>query len=147
LIEAKSSKEATRPEKKEITKPSVGYTIPMRATIKDILRALKILSDKGGRTRFRDISRMFGSKRTHKDILSASLGAGSVFGLIEEHKGKAPYILSKFGTEFLTKPEKQKKAMLLPKFLGFKGYKNVLVQMKNEPGNTLRARFMKSNII
>ena len=124
-------------EIKKGKKPSVKFTIPIRASMEDITRALGILADKGGETRFKDISGMFGPKRSNKVLLSAALGATVAFGLTESNKGKAPYVVSSFGKKFLTVSEEQKRVMLLPKFLGFEGYRNILVQMKNRAEKTL----------
>lgn len=124
--------------KKEAKKPSVKFPMPSKASMEDIMRALGILADKGGEARFKDMSGMFGPKTSHNVLLSNSLGAGVAFGLIKPHKGKAPYILSSFGKKFLTVPEEQSKAMLLPKFLGLKGYKDILVQIKNHPDKSLK---------
>jgi hypothetical protein len=134
----KTQKGNATTEKPE-TKPLTEFSIPMRASIEDIMRSLKILSDKGDNVRFRDISGMFGPKKSDRNLLSNSLSAGDAFDLIKPHRGKARYVLSQFGTEFLSVPEEQeRKAMLLPKFLRFKGYRNILVQMKNSPDKSLK---------
>jgi len=133
-----SGKQIEETSTKKEPKISLGFSIPMRASIEDIIRALGILADKGGKARFKDISGMFGPKNSQRNLLSNSLNAGDAFSLIASHRGKAPYILSSFGTEFLTAPEERRKAMLLPKFLGFKGYRDILVQMKNKPDKSLK---------
>jgi len=138
MNESESKKQMKETTKKKETQASLKFSIPMRASIEDIIRALGILADKGGKARFKDISGMFGPKNSQKTLLSNSLNAGDAFGLIEPHRGKAPYILSSFGTEFLTASEERRKAMLLPKFLEFKGYRDILVQMKNKPDKSLK---------
>ena len=137
-MEKPEQQEKAETSEREAEKPSAEYTIPRKVSIEDILRALKILSDKAGKARFKDISGMFGPKKSQSKTLSYSLNAADTFGLIAPHRGKAPYVLSKLGTRFLTAPDKQKKTMLLPMFLEFEGYKNVLVQMKNTPDKTLK---------
>jgi len=138
MNESESVKQTKEETKKNETQTSLKFSIPMRASIEDIIRALGILADKGGKARFKDISGMFGQKSSQKNLLSNSLNAGDAFGLIEPHRGKAPYVLSSFGTEFLTASEERRKAMLLPKFLEFKGYRDILVQMKNKPDKILK---------
>lgn len=138
MEKTESRKETETSKKMENKRLPAKYSIPMKASIENILRALKILSDKGGKTRFKDISGMFGPKKWHNTLLSYSLRAGEAFGLIAPHSGRAQYVLSEFGTKFLTAPDEQKKTMLLPKFLGFEGYRNILVQIKNSPDKTLK---------
>ena len=125
-------------ETKETKETLVRFTIPLRVSAEDIIRALGVLADKGGEVRFHEISQMFGPKKSHRDILSGSLGAAVAFDLIKPHSGKAPYILSSFGKRFLTATEEQRKSMLLRKFLKFEGYKDVLVQMKNKSDKQLK---------
>jgi hypothetical protein len=124
-------------ETSKTVKLSEEFTIPLSALMEHIIRALGVLADKGGKARFKDISGMFGAKRSNKALLSASLSGAVAFGLTEPHKGKAPYVISPFGKKFLTVSEEQKRMMMLPKFLGFEGYRNILVQMKNKADKTL----------
>jgi len=139
MKELKLQKETNKTsETKETKKTLVEVSMPLRASTDDIIRALGVLADKGGEARFKDISQMFGPKKSHRDLLSASLGAATAFGLTKPHKGRAPHIFSTFGKKFLTATEAQRKSMLLPKFLEFEGYRDVLVQMKNKPDKLLK---------
>lgn len=138
MKQPKSQKEGETLKTEETKKPSEKISIPIFATAEDIVRALGILADKGGNARFKEMAGMFGPKKSDNNLLSSSLNAGAAFELIKPHRGRAPYIISSFGTKFLTATEEQKKMMLLPKFLGFRRYRNILVQMKNEPNNSLK---------
>jgi len=125
-------------EKPKLEKPSITVSVPMRATIEDILRAVRIVMDKGGNVRYSQISAMFGSTKSDRKLLGRALSAASAFGLFEPHKGKAPYVLSNDGARLLTISEEQQKSMLLSKFLGFAGYKDILIAMRNNEKKSLK---------
>jgi len=133
--ESRSGKEAEKTEKP----PSVKkFSIPIGPSIEDIRRAIRILSDSGGQARIGEIGTSFGTKPSDKTHLGWALNAAIAFGLIEPHKKKTPYVLSNDGKKFLGSTEAQQRAMLLPKFLGFEGYKKTLVAMKNSQDKSLK---------
>jgi hypothetical protein len=135
-----TSKSSPEKKAKETQKSSSAkkFSIPMGASIEDIRRAIRILSDSGGQARINDIGTSFGTKSSDRTMLGWALNAAVAFGLIESHKRRAPYVLSNDGKKFLSSTEDQQKAMLLPKFLGFEGYREILVGMKNSPDKALK---------
>jgi hypothetical protein len=128
----------------KIEKPLVSsdVSMPMAASIKEILRAVKILSDHGGKARWGEIGSSFGTKASEKNMLNWALNAAVAFDLILPHGKGAAYVLSEDGTKFNSLQENQQKAMLLEKFLRFEGYRLILVAMKNNQEKALK----KSNI-
>jgi hypothetical protein len=135
MPEKSSGKEAEK-----ATEPisAASLSIPIAASIQDILRAIKILSDSGGQARYGDISTSFGTKPSEKNLLGWALNSGVAFGLISPHKKKMPYVLSEDGTKLLSLSEEEQKALVLPKFLGFEGYRKILVTMKNSENSQLK---------
>ena len=113
-------------------------SMPMTASIKEILRAVKILSDNGGKARWGEIASSFGTKSSEKNQLNWALNAAVAFDLILPHAKKAAYILSEDGTKFNSLQGDQQKAMLLQKFLKFEGYRTILVTMKNHQDKALK---------
>jgi len=111
--------------------PSGTMSVPMLASIEDILRASRIVMDKGGNVRFKQISTMFGKMKSEQNLLGYSLNAAVAFDILEPHRGRAPYVLSSFGGKLLTAVEDQQKKMLFPKFLKYNGYRDVLIGMRN----------------
>jgi uncharacterized protein with PIN domain len=133
------SGQPTEKNVKTEAKSSEEITLPIFASAEDILRASRIVMDKGGSVRFNEISKMFGEKASDKNLLSNSLGAATVFGILEPHKGRAPYKLSSFGKSLLTAPnEEQTKKMLLPRFLEYVGYRNILIGMRNREDRAMK---------
>lgn len=133
------SGQPTEKNVKTEAKPSGEITLPIFASAEDILRASRIVMDKGGSVRFKEISKMFGEKPSDKNLLSNSLGAAAFFGILAPHKGKAPYKLSDFGKSLLTSPsEDQTKKMLLPRFLEYAGYRNILIGMRNREDRAIK---------
>jgi hypothetical protein len=120
------------------TKSSEEITLPIFASAEDILRASRIVMDKGGSVRFNEISKMFGEKASDKNLLSNSLSAAAVFGILEPHKGRAPYRLSSFGKSLLTAPNEEQTKMLLPRFLEYAGYRNILIGMRNREDRAMK---------
>jgi hypothetical protein len=112
--------------------------LPMKASMDDMLRASRIVMDKGGTVRFKQISAMFGPKKSDQNLLGYALNAAVAFGILEPHKGKAPYILSNFGQNFLTADNEQQKKMLLPKFLAYPGYKDIFIAMRNSENKSMK---------
>jgi hypothetical protein len=125
-------------EKNASEKSSLKQSLPIGATIEDILRASKIVMDKGGSVRFGEISNMFGSKVSEQNLLGFALNGAVAFGILEAHSGRAPYVLSTFGKNFLTAQNEQQPKMLLPKFLGFPPYRDILIGMKNREEKNLK---------
>jgi hypothetical protein len=117
-------------------------SMPLNVSIKELLRAVKILSDKGGKARWSEIGSSFGTKSSEKNTLNWALNAAVAFGLILPHGKGAAYILSEDGTKFNSLQEEQQKVMLLDKFLNFEGYRAILVTMKNHQDKALK----KANI-
>jgi hypothetical protein len=119
-------------------KSSKKIRVPLSVSIEDILRASRIVMDKGGSVKFKEISTMFGQKVSDENLLGYSLGAAVAFSILNPHAGRAPYILSEFGKDFLTAKDEQQKKMLLPKFLSYDGYKDVLIAMRNSEDKSLK---------
>lgn len=113
-------------------------SIPMSASIDEIIRAIQILSDNGGKARMNTIGNSFGTNRAQKVLFSTAINAGTAFVLVEPHKGRAPYILSEHGKKFLSMNQDQQKAFLKSKFLKFEGYRTILVAMKNSAEKSLK---------
>ncbi len=132
----KSSDEEAEKAKGPIS--AANLPIPMVVSIQDILMAIKILSDSGGQARYSDISTSFGTKPSEKNLLNWALNSGVAFDLICPHKKKMPYVLSDEGKKLLSSPEKEQKALVLPKFLRFEGYRKILVTMKNSENSQLK---------
>lgn len=132
----------TEKSEKEVKteKPSASseLSMPMAASIKEILRAIKILSDNGGKARWGSIGTSFGTKSSEKNLLNWALNAAVAFDLIMPHNKGAAYILSDDGTKFTSLQEDQQKSMLLEKFLKFEGYKAILVTMKHNQDKALK---------
>jgi len=103
----------------------------MTVSIDQILRAIKILSDSGGQARMGKICTSFGTTASAKNLFSWALNSGVAFDLVQPHTGRAPYILSEEGKRFTRMTEDQQKAFLKAKFLKFKGYRIILVAIKN----------------
>jgi hypothetical protein len=116
--------------------------IPMAASIEDIRRAVKILSDNGGQARMSKIGTSFGTKPSEKNLFSWALNAAVAFGLVMPHSRNAPYVLSEDGTKFTGLNEDQQRVMMLEKFLKFEGYKTILVVMKNNNDKTLKKQII-----
>lgn len=121
---------------------SPKQSVPITATIEDILRASKIVMDKGGTVRFGEISNMFGTKKSAQNMLGLALNGAVAFGILKPHSGRAPYELSDFGRSFLTYPEDQQKKALLPKFLGFPGYKDIIIGMRNTEEKSMKKQMI-----
>ena len=114
------------------------FSIPLGASIEDIRRAVRILSDIGGQARIGEIETSFGTKSSDRTRLGWALNAAVAFGLVKPHKRRAPYVLSDNGKKFLGLTEDQQRDMLLPEFLGFEGYRKTLVAMKNSRDKSLK---------
>jgi hypothetical protein len=138
MSEKNNETEQKDQETKKKEKPSKEISIPMRATIEDMIKALGILGDKGGKARFKELVTMFGKTKSDQILLSNSLNPAVAFGLIEPHKGKSPYVISDEGKKFLSASEDERKAILFPKFLAYEGYKDVLIGMKNTADKSLK---------
>lgn len=132
----KSPEKEAKETKKLLSVQKVS--IPMGATIGNIVRAIRILSDNGGQAKISEIRTSFGTKPSEKTQLGWSLNAAVAFGLIETHKRKTPYVLSDNGKKFLSLTEDKQKEMLLPEFLGLKGYRKILVALKNAQDMSLK---------
>jgi len=132
---AETAKESMAKEEK----PSKKIRVPLLASMDDILRASRIVMDKGGSVRFGEISTMFGQEHHKQNLLGASLGAAAAFGILKPHSGRASYVLSDFGKDFLAEQEVNKqKRMLLPNFLSYEGYRDVLIRMRNSEDKSLK---------
>lgn len=130
-----SGKEAVKTQKQSLI---ANLSIPMAASIDQILRAIQILSDNGGQARMGKIGTSFGTKPSEKNLFSWALNSTVAFDLVLPHKGKAPYVLSEEGKRFTSMKEDQQKAFLLSKFLKFEGYRIILVAMKNSAEKSLK---------
>lgn len=130
--------EKSEKEVKNEKAPFAELPIPMAASIEEILRAVKILHDNGGKARWGEISTSFGTKISEKNMLNWALNAAVAFDLVLPHSRKAQYVLSEDGTKFTSLPDDQKKSMLLLKFLKFGGYRTILVSMKNTQDKSLK---------
>lgn len=139
-----TSKSSSGKKVKETEKSSSieKFSLPIVATINDIIRAIRILSDSGGQAKLTEIENSFGTKPSDKNLLGLALNAAVALGLVKPHRRRTPYVLSNDGKEFLSSKEAQRKAILLPKFLGFKGYRKILVAMKNSPNNALKKQII-----
>lgn len=115
-----------------------SLSIPMAASIDQILRAIQILSDNGGQARMSKIGTSFGTKPSDKNLFSWALNSGIAFDLVMPHRSNAPYVLSEEGKRFRSMKEEQQKAFLLSKFLKFEGYRIILVAMKNSADKSLK---------
>jgi hypothetical protein len=119
--------------------PSKKVAVPLGATIENLIKALQILGDNGGKGRFNELSPMFGDKKSDKTLFSFSLNAAVAFGLINPHKGKSPYLISDDGKRFLSsEDDEQRKAILFPKFLNYEGYRKILIGMKNAKDKSMK---------
>jgi hypothetical protein len=125
-------------EKAKESLPVTSFAIPLVASIQDILRATKVLSDSGGQARWGDIMASFGTKSSEKNILNCALNSAVAFELIQPHKKKASYVLSEDGKKLLSSQENLQKTVLMEKFLRFEGYRKILVAIKNNKDNQLK---------
>lgn len=138
MAKAKSEDEKSGVERPQ-EEPSEKIAIPLGATIENIIKALRILGDSGGKGRFNELAPMFGDKKSEKTIFSFSVNAAVAFGLINPHKGKSPYVISKDGEEFLSsEKDEQRKTILFSKFLSFEGYRKILIGMKNSKDKSMK---------
>jgi hypothetical protein len=130
-------------EKSEMEEPheelSEKIAIPLGATVENIIKALRILGDSGGKGRFNELAPMFGDKKSEKTLFSFSVNAAAAFGLINPHKGRSPYVISKDGEEFLSsEKDEQRKTILFSRFLSFEGYRKILIGMKNSKDKSMK---------
>jgi len=132
---AEKPEDESKNEKKSSTSE---LRMPTAASINEVLRAVKILHDSGGKARWSKIGTSFGTKSSEKNMLNWALNAAVAFDLVLPHNRKAPYVLSEDGTKFTSLPDDQKKSMLLGKFLKFEGYRTILVAMKNNQDKSLK---------
>ena len=135
-----TNKSSSGKEAEETEKPTLvqKFSIPLGASIEDVRRAIRILSDSGGQARMGEIGTSFGTKPSDRTQIGWALNAAVAFGLIKPHRKGTPYILSDDGKKFLGLTEDQQRAMLSPKFLGFEGYKKILVALKNSQDRSLK---------
>jgi hypothetical protein len=130
--------EKTEKEVKTEKTSTSELSMPTSVSIEQILRAVKILSDNGGKARWGKISTSFGTKVSEKNLLNWALNAAVAFDLVMPHARKAEYVLSEDGIKFTSLQEDQQKFMMLGKFLKFEGYKTILVSMKNNQDKALK---------
>jgi len=133
--EKEKNEEKKSQETKEMLK--VGG-IPSMASIDDVLKALGVLLDKGGRATISELVVPFGGKGK-KRVLSAALNASEAYNLVDPHSGRAPFALSEKGKKFLsTQEETGKKVLLFQEFVSYKHYRDILIQMKRASDNAMK---------
>ena len=142
MTEKQENTDTTEKADKSASRSVSKLSVPIAVTIEDILRASKIVMDKGAKVRFGEISNMFGTKKGDQSTLSFALNGAVAFGILKPHSGRSPYELSDFGKSFLTSQEDQQKKALLPKFLGFQGYRDIIIGMRNSADKSAKKQII-----
>jgi len=111
--------------------------VPAKITIENILKAMKVLSDKGSPCESKELEGPYGAKSsTDKELLSRSLALLARYELLTKSGRK--YSLSEPGKEFIASDEEKKKRIIAEKFAAFKYYQDIFIRMKNDPDKTLK---------
>lgn len=120
-------------QKKVLPKPGRKEGgIPAKVTTADCLKAIQVLSDKGGKGRSSDLEVLFGNSET----LGRSLSALQRLGIIEK-KG-LEFSLGDTGKKFIVSDEKGRKKIFAEKVLAFQKYQDVFIRLRNNPEKSLK---------
>ena len=116
---------------------TVSKGVPAKISIENILKAIKVLSDKGSPCESKELEAPYGIKSsTDKEFLSRSLAMLARYDLLTKSGRK--YSLSELGKEFIASDEEKKKRIIAEKFAAFKYYQDIFIRLKNDPDKTLK---------
>ena len=111
--------------------------VPAKISIENVLKAIKVLSDKGSPCKPKELEGPYGVKSsTDKEFLSRSLALLSRYELLTKSGSK--YSLSELGKDFIASDEEKKKRIFAEKFAAFKHYQDIFIRMKNEPDKSIK---------
>lgn len=111
--------------------------VPAKISIENILKAIKVLSDKGSLCETKELEGPYGAKSSHdKELLGRSLALLTRYDLLTKSGRK--YSLSELGKEFIASNEENKKRTVAEKFAAFKHYQDIFIRMKNDPDKTIK---------
>lgn len=125
-------------EKQEVKRVrTVSKGVPAKISIENVLKAIKVLNDKGSPCESKELEAPYGVKSsTDKEFLSRSLTLLARYELLTKSGRK--YSLSEPGREFIASDEEKKKRIFAEKFAGFKHYQDIFIRMKNDSDKTVK---------
>jgi len=121
--------------KKARVKTTKVKGIPAKISIDDCLKAIKVLSDKGGTSKANDLEASFGGKK-NRELLSRSLAALSRLNILE--KSGATFSLGEMGGKFVVASEEEKKRTLAEKIISYPNYNDVFIRLNNESEKSVK---------
>lgn len=121
--------------KKTRVKTTKVKGIPAKISIDDCLKAIKVLSDKGGTSKANDLEASFGGKK-NREFLSRSLAALSRLNILE--KSGATFSLGEMGGNFVAASEEEKKRILAEKVISYPNYNDVFIRLNNESEKSVK---------
>jgi hypothetical protein len=109
--------------------------VPAKVSAQDCLKAVKVLSDKGGTGRSEDLLTSFGGDK-YAEILGRSLVTMTRLNILE--KSGNTYSLGKMGGIFVAAQEEEKKRVLAERLASFPLYKDVFIRLMNDPQKSIK---------
>ncbi len=120
--------------------------VPAKIIADDLLRAIRLVNDKGGSAKVKELIEMFGGEKK-REILSRALGFAAGLGFLTK-KGTT-YNIAGEGKSFLAANEPDKKETLATKLVSFSPYHEVFIRLRDEKDHSLKKEIitvMWSNI-
>jgi hypothetical protein len=115
--------------------PRDRLNAPAKITSDDVLKAIRVVNDKGGRGKPRDLVEVFGGAKK-RDFLVRSLGLLAQLGFLT--KDAAAFTIEEEGRRFLAANEEDQKSIFGRRLISFQPYRDVLMRLNNEKERSLR---------
>lgn len=138
--ESETEEAKSEPTDEHLGKGSKGgfkeaLLVPAKINAEDVLKAVRVINDKGGSATVKDVVEIFGGAKK-REFLSRALGFDEKLGLLA--KDGLSYAITDDGRGLLTANEEDKKAMLARKLVRFKPYRDVFLRLRDEGQDGLK---------
>ncbi len=123
-----------KPETAEASKNKAGgfrqaLGAPARFDAEEFLKAIRAISDKGGRAMSKEVLEIFGGPKK-RETLGRSLGFADELGFLASEGNK--YVVTEEGRNLLAANDEKKEAMLARRLVEFGPYRDVFLRLKEE---------------